>query len=223
MWAFGGREDRMRLQEEDLTPEVLRKVLMILTGDPSPGSIRHGGALLYLCSNRADFVKWMPSFDEWGLRPTGLRGPRENPVVVVALPVAHDGPSSSGGAGRQRASGAEGATVGTMTPRGTPEAAAPEARPAAAEGIEPRPAAPVAEAPEAPATLLGAASGGVSLGDAPDAGHIGASSSSRADPCAELLGRFRVDFEALRKRREALGDDYPCRLLKRRKYFAIDE
>ena len=84
MWAFAGHEDRMRLQEEDLAPGVLRKVLMILTGDPSPGSLRQGGALLYLCSGRADFVKQMPSFDEWELRPAGLRGPRENPCVVVA-------------------------------------------------------------------------------------------------------------------------------------------
>ena len=43
MWAFSGREDRMRLQEEDLTPEALRKVLLVLTGDPNPGSIQHGG------------------------------------------------------------------------------------------------------------------------------------------------------------------------------------
>ena len=56
MWAFSGREDRMRLQEEDLTPEVLRTVLLILTGDPNPGSIQQGGALLYLCQNRGDFV-----------------------------------------------------------------------------------------------------------------------------------------------------------------------
>ena len=110
-----------------------------------------------------------------------------------------------------------------MAPCGTPEVAAPEACPAAAEGVEPRPAASVAEAPEAPATLHGAASGSGCQGDAPDIDHIGASSSSQDDPCAELLGRFCVDFEALRKRREALGDDYPCRLLKRRKYFAIDE
>ena len=81
----------------------------------------------------------------------------------------------------------------------------------------------MAEAPEAPATLHGAASGSVRQGNAPDAGHLGASSLSQADPCSELLGRFRMDFEALRKRKEALGDDYPCRLLKRRKYFAIDD
>ena len=143
-------------------------------------------------------------------------GPRENPVAVVALPIARGGPSSSGGAGRQGPPGAEGAA-------GAPEVATSEACPAAAEGVEPRPMASVAEAPEASSTLHGVASGGVRQGDAPDAGHIGASSSSQADPCAELLGRFRVDFEALRKMREALGDDYPCRLLKHRKYFATDE
>ena len=174
---------------------------MILTGYPSPGSMRQGGALLYLCSNWANFVKQIPSFDEWGLRPAGLMGPRENPVAVVALPVARGGPSSSGGAGRQGPPGAEGAAVGMMTPRGTPEVAASEACPAAAEGVEPRPVAPVGEAHVAPATLHGATLGSVRQGNAPDAGHIGASSSSQADPCAELLGRFRVDFEALRKRR----------------------
>ena len=39
MWAFSGHGDCMRLQEEDLTPEALRKVLLVLTGDPSPGGI----------------------------------------------------------------------------------------------------------------------------------------------------------------------------------------
>ena len=93
MCAFGVREDRMRLQKEDLVPEVLRKVLVILTGDPSPGSVWQGGALLYVFSGRDDFMRQMPSFDEWGLRPAGLVGPRENPVAVVALPVARNGPS----------------------------------------------------------------------------------------------------------------------------------
>ena len=49
MWAFSGHDGRMRLQEEDLTPAVLRPALLILTGDPNPGSIQQGGALLYLC------------------------------------------------------------------------------------------------------------------------------------------------------------------------------
>ena len=56
MWAFSEHDDRMRLLEEDLTPEMLRTALLILTGDPNPGSIQQGGALLYLCQNRGDFV-----------------------------------------------------------------------------------------------------------------------------------------------------------------------
>ena len=176
---------------------------MILSGDPSPSSVRQGGALLYLCSGRDDFVRQMPSFGEWGLRPAGLVGPRKNPVAVVALPVASGGPSSGGGAGRHGPPGAEGAAVGITAPRGTPEVAAPEAGPAATEGVELRPAASMVEAPDAPATLNGAAPGGMCQGDVPDAGHLGASSSSQADPCVELLGRFCVDFEAFRKRKEA--------------------
>ena len=60
--------------------------------------------------------------------------------------------------------------------------------------------------------------------DSSGADHLDASSALESDPCAERLGRFRVDFEALRKRKEALGgNDRPCRLLKRMKYFAMDE
>ena len=151
----------------------------------------------------------MPGLDEWGLRPAGLTGPRENPVMVTALPVPHGGPSSSGGAGRHGPPEAEGA--------------APEARTAAAGGAEPLPTAPVVEAPGPPAILLDEATGGVHQDDAPDAGDLDAPPSSQADLCAQLLGRFCMDFEALWKKREALGDDYPYRLLKRQKYFAIDE
>ena len=51
-----------------------------------------------------------------------------------------------------------------------------------------------------------------------------ASSAPQADPRPRRLGRFRVDFEALRKRKEASGgNDRLRRLLKSRKYFAMDE
>ena len=82
---------------------------------------------------------------------------------------------------------------------------------------------PTIEATKAPAASLGEAIGSAHQAGAPDADRLDAPSSSQADPCAQLLARFRMDFEALRKRREALGDDYPCRLLKHRKYFATDE
>src|SRR4051812_22390431 len=155
MWAFSGHGDRMRLQEEDLTPGALRTVLFVLTGDPNPGSIQRGGALLYLCQNMDDFVRQMPSFDEWGLRPTGFQGPRENPVVVTALPVGLGESSSSGGAGRQEIAGAEKAPDKVTAPGGALEGAVPEARAAEAVGVAQPLSALGAVAPEALAVPSG--------------------------------------------------------------------
>ena len=97
------------------------------------------------------------------------------------------------------------------------------ARTAEAEGDKQLPSAPATEAPKAPAASPGEAIGSAHQAGAPDVDRLDAPSSSQVDPCARLLGRLRVDFGALLKRREALGDGYPCRLLKRRKYFATDE
>src|SRR3954466_12870577 len=150
MWAFSGHGDRMRLQAEDLTPEALRKVLLVLTGDPNPGGIRQGGALLYLYHNRGDFVRQMPPFGEWGLRPVGFQGPRENPVVVIALPVGLGESSSSGGAVRQEMAGVERATDDVTAPGDALDGAAPEARAAeAADEVQPLPTLG-AGAPEPP-------------------------------------------------------------------------
>ena len=60
-------------------------MLEVLIGDPSPADMPQEGCLLYRCSNRVEFARQMPPFDEWGLRPVGLEGPRENPVFVVPL------------------------------------------------------------------------------------------------------------------------------------------
>ena len=50
------------------------------------------------------------------------------------------------------------------------------------------------------------------------------SSVPRAGPHIERLGRFRIDFDALRKRKESSsGGERPCRPLKHRKYLAMDE
>ena len=164
-------------------------------------------------------MKQMPSFNEWGLRLASLTGPRKNPVAMVALPVAHNGPSSGDGAGRREPVGAGVADVEVLTPREAPKAASPEAHPGAVASAELRPTAP-----EAPAVPREATPGGIPQAGSFDTDHLDTSSMPQADPCAERLGRFRVDFEALRKRKEALGgNDRPCRLLKRRKYFAMDE
>ena len=109
-------------------------------------------------------------------------------------------------------------------PHEAPKAASPEACPGAVAGVELRPMAPEAGAPEAPAVAHEAAPGGVPQAGPLGADHLDASSMPQTDPRAERLGRFHVDFEALGKRKEALGgNDRPCRMLKRRKYFAMDE
>ena len=161
----------------------------------------------------------IPIFDEWGARPAGLQGPRDNPVMVTALPVGQGDSSSSGGAGRHEAPEAEGAPGGVTVPGDAHEGVALGARATEAEDGKQLPSAPATGAPEAPAASLGEAIGNAHQAGALAADRLDDPSSSKVDPCAQLLGRFG----ALRKRREALGDDYPCRLLKRRKYFAIDE
>ena len=79
-------------------------------------------------------MKQMLVFDEWGPRPVDLQGPRENPVVVTALPVGPGDSSSSGGAGRHEAPEAEGAPGGVTALGEAHEEAVIGARTAEAEG-----------------------------------------------------------------------------------------
>ena len=120
----------------------------------------------------------MPVFDEWGPRPAGLQGPRENPVVVTSLAVGQGGSSSSGGAGRHEAPEAEGAPGGVTASSDAHEGATLGARAAEAEGDKQLPSAPTTEATEAPAASLGEAIGGAHQAGAPDAYLLDAPSSS---------------------------------------------
>ena len=85
MWDLAGVEDPMRLQRPSLAAGTLSMVLKLLTGEPEPADLPGGGCLLYLCSNKEAFAGQMPLFDEWGLLPEGLEGPRENPLFVAPL------------------------------------------------------------------------------------------------------------------------------------------
>ena len=88
-----------------------------------------------------------------------------------------------------------------------------------------RPTAPEAEAPEASVGHQDVAPDRSSQAGALDVGCPDASAPMpRAGPHVASLVRFRIDFEALRKRKEASsGDERLHRPLKHRKYFAIDE
>src|SRR5215216_1459123 len=83
MWTFGGSRNPMRLHVPTLPPDTLCTVLELLTVNPAPAMLPEEGCLLYCCSNKEEFVRQMPLFNEWGLRPVGLEGPRENAFLVV--------------------------------------------------------------------------------------------------------------------------------------------
>ena len=110
-------------------------VLEVLTGNPSPGDMPQEGSLLYLCSNRVEFTGQMPSFDEWGLRPVGLVGPRENPIVVAPLLTASTKLAPRVVAGRQASLEAGRTGVEVLTPLGVPEASSSGTREARPEAV----------------------------------------------------------------------------------------
>ena len=91
----------------------------------------------------------MPSFDEWGLRPIGLVGPRENPVVVVPFFAAGADLAPGEGAGERASTGTGGSSLEERVPSGDPGASSSGA-------CDPPPEAPIIEevqhaAPEAKA------------------------------------------------------------------------
>ena len=112
--------------------------------------------------------------------------------------------------------------------RGAPEASSSGAYRAPLQVVadeRARLAAPEAEAPEASASHHEVAPDRSSQAGALDVGHPDAlAPMTCAGSHVASLGRFRIDFEALRKRNKASGgDDRPFRPLKHRNYFAMDE
>ena len=85
MWALLSSQDHMRFQESGLPLGMRQTLLKVLTGVPLSDDLPGKNCLLYRCKNKAEFAGSMPPFDEWGLRPDGLVGSRENPVSVVPL------------------------------------------------------------------------------------------------------------------------------------------
>ena len=103
-------------------------MLELLTGDPMPANLPEEGCLLYYYSNKAEFVRKMPLFDEWGPHPVGLEGPREIPVFVAPLPAAGAMPAPETGAGRRSLSNDGSAATEEPAPLGAPEVPSPGAR-----------------------------------------------------------------------------------------------
>ena len=176
-----------------------------MTGDPSLGDVRHGGSLLYLCSNRAEFAGQMPLFDEWGLRPVGLVGPRETPVIVAPFLTACTELAPGVGAGRQASLEAGDSSVMMPTPHGVPGASsfrACEAHPEAVVDGGTQPAAPEAGAPKALVNLHEASTEVSTWSGTPEVASSGVAPSTLGfGDRAQGFGRLRPNFMALHKRR----------------------
>ena len=105
---------------------------------------------MYLYSNKVEFVGQMPSFEEWRLRPVGLAGPRENPVVVAPFLATSADLAPGAGAGRQASLAAGGSGAVVLMPHGAPKASssgACEARPEVVVDGRTRPRLPRQEPP----------------------------------------------------------------------------
>ena len=118
--------------------------------------------------------------------------------------------------------------VEVPTPPEDPEApssGACEARPLAVVEGEMQSAAPQAGAPETSANQHEAEPDCSSQLGAPEVDHLGPSPAAPCGgPYVQRLGRFRMDFTALCKRKESLScSGRTFRPLKHRKYIAIDE
>ena len=227
MWALLSSQDHMRFQEEGLPLKTRETVLMVLTGTPLPDDMPRKSCLLYRCENKDEFSASMPSFDEWGLRPISLVGPRENPVDVVPFLTAGAELAPSEGAGGRAPTEAGGPSAEEHMSRGDPGASSLGAR-------DPSPGASVTEATQhaVPEVNAPKASGGRSE-TAPDCSpqpgtpEVVSPSSSLAPPRTgrhvQRFDRLCVDFEELRKRKGSPSGSSIFGSLKRRKYFAIDE
>nr|XP_020147867.1 translation initiation factor IF-2-like [Aegilops tauschii subsp. strangulata] len=186
------------------------------------------GCLLYCCLSKVDFARQMPPFDEWGLRPAGLEGPRENPVSMAPLPATGAATSLEVGAGGRPSSATGDAAAEASAPLGAPGGpthGSLESRPdEAAEGAS-QPDAPEATAPDAPAGRREAEGKVSTQYGTPE---VTSSGASPAEPgvgdCNLGFGWLRLNFDALRKRKgspSCSGDAF--RPLKQRKYNAVDE
>ena len=203
-------------------------VLEVLTGVPLPDDMPGKSCLLYRCLNKVEFVEQMPSFDEWGPRPVGLVGPRENPIIVVPLLATSPDLAPRVDAGGQAPSEAGGASAEVSMPPEALEASSSGTRdPYAGAGAE---GATQSAAPEAEASVVSAGHHGAEPEGSPKpSAHEAASSgASLAAPCAgchiQRFGRLRVDFKELRKRKGSPScSSSVFGPLKRRKYIAIDE
>nr|XP_020150824.1 actin cytoskeleton-regulatory complex protein PAN1-like [Aegilops tauschii subsp. strangulata] len=117
---LGEVQTELRAKEEECSKAALKEICP--RGVPLPDDMLGKSCLLYRSTNKAEFVESMPSFDERGMRPDGLVGPRENPVNVVPFSVASAELAPDVDAGGRAPPEAGGMSAGVQMPPGAPGA-----------------------------------------------------------------------------------------------------
>ena len=191
-----------------------------------PAEMPGKNCLLYRCKNKDEFAASMPSFDEWGLRPIGLVGPREYPVVVVPFFTANAELAPGESAGERAPTGAGGPSPEERMSNDDPGSSSSGA-------CDPPPEAPIIEeaqhaAPEAKAPGASGGCGETMSGCLPQPGTSegilpGSSPAPlRTGRHVQHFGCLSVDFGELRKRKGSPSGSNIFGPLKRRNYIAID-
>jgi hypothetical protein len=88
MWTFTGDGDKMMLHPTGLLVPTIDEAMKTLFAEVGVPDLTFAVAPLYRLQAREDILAAMPRFDQWGLRPMGQEGERENPL----LPVLGSGP-----------------------------------------------------------------------------------------------------------------------------------
>jgi hypothetical protein len=85
MWAYTGRDDLMWLHPLGLDKASIAEAMKRLIADEDVPDLTGEFRPLYCLKEeeRDSILEVMPHFDQWGLRPEGLEGERENPLVPV--------------------------------------------------------------------------------------------------------------------------------------------
>ena len=143
MWTYSGVRDPMRLSEDDFSPEDLGRALGVLfTGPltPEPASDRAKPLFWFDEPSIDERRQALPIFDEWGIIPRGLRGPRYNPWATESAAVEGPEDASEG----EGPSDDEEVFTGSAPDGGE-----------APRGSSPRPGAPEAAADKVPSPVVG--------------------------------------------------------------------
>ena len=81
VWYFAGEGDSLMLHPTLMEENEVRKTMKSLFAVEDVADLADATLPLYRLTNKDEILEGMPKFDRWGLRPAGLEGDHENPLI----------------------------------------------------------------------------------------------------------------------------------------------